>query len=102
MPLARRSAAAERDLQDLAFYIAFRDRRPAAADQIVDELIAQAERLAELSSTTVLGTAAPEIGEGVRLFPLKRWVILFRYEPHGIDVLRFADGSQDYLSWKLS
>ena len=102
MPSARRSAAAERDLQDLAFHVAFRDRRPATADQIVDQLIAQAERLAELSTTTVLGTAAPEIGEGVRLFPFQRWVILFRYEPHGIDVLRFADGSQDYLSWKLS
>ena len=100
MPSARRSAAAERDLQDIAFYIALRSRRPATADQIVDELIAQAERLAELSTTTLLGTAAPEIG--VRLFPFKRWVILFRYEPHGIDVLRFADGSQDYLSWKLS
>jgi len=48
-----------------------------------------------------LGTAAPEIGEGVRLFPYKRWVILFRYEPHGVDVLRFADASQDYLSWNL-
>ena len=102
MPSARRSAAAERDLQDIAFYIALRNRRPATADQIVDELIAQAERLAELSTTTLLGTAAPEIGEGVRLFPFKRWVILFRYEPHGIDVLRFVDGSQDYLSWKLS
>jgi hypothetical protein len=31
----------------------------------------------------------------------KRWVVLFRYAPHGIDVLRFAGGSQDYLSWKL-
>jgi len=102
MPSARRSAAAERDLQDIAFYIALRSRRPATADQIVDELIAQAERLAELSTTSILGTAAPEIGEGVRLVPFKRWVILFRYEPHGIDVLRFADGSQDYLSWKLS
>jgi plasmid stabilization system protein ParE len=46
-------------------------------------------------------TSAPEIGERVRLFSYKRWVILFRYEPHGIDVLRLADGSQDYLSWKL-
>jgi plasmid stabilization system protein ParE len=64
-------------------------------------LIAQTERLAQLSPTTILGTAAPEIGEDVRLFPFKRWVILFRYELHGIDVLRIADGSQDYLSWKL-
>ena len=102
MPIARRSDAAERDLRDIAFHIAFKDRRPLTAERIIDELIAQAERLAQLSMTAVMGTLAPEVGSGVRLFPYKRWVILFRYEPHGIDVLRFADGSQDYLSWKLS
>jgi plasmid stabilization system protein ParE len=102
MPSARRSEAAERDLQDIAFHVAFRERRPLTADRIIDELIAQAEKLAQLSTTTVLGTAAPEIGDGVRLFAYKRWVIMFRYEPHGIDVLRFADGSQEYLSWRLS
>ena len=102
MPTARRSDAAERDLQDIAFHIAFRERRPRTAERIIDELIAQAAKLAELSTTAVLGTAAPEIGAGVRLFRYKRWVLVFRYEPHGIDVLRFADGSQDYLSWRLS
>lgn len=101
MPFARRSEAAERDLQDIAFRIAFEEQRPLTADRLIDELIGQAERLADLSRNTVLGTAAPEIGEGVRLFSYKRWVIIFRYQPHGIDVLRFADGSQDYLSWKL-
>jgi plasmid stabilization system protein ParE len=102
MRTARRSESAERDLQDIAFHIAFRHRRPLAVEHIIDELTAQVEKLAQLSTATVLGTAAPEIGDGVRLFPYKRWVILFRYQPHGIDVLRFADGSQDYLSWKLS
>lgn len=100
MRIARRSAAAECDSQDIAFHVAFRERRPEAADHIIDELIAQSERLARLSTTTVMGTAASEIGEGVRLFPFKRWVILFRYEPDG--VLRIADGSQDYLPWRLS
>jgi plasmid stabilization system protein ParE len=101
MPIARRSEAAERDLQDIAFHIAFTDRRPLTADRIIDELVAQANDLARLSPSTALGTAAPEIGPGVRLFSYKRWVILFRYQPHGIDVLRFTDGSQEYLSWKL-
>jgi plasmid stabilization system protein ParE len=101
MPSARRTEAAERDLRNIAFQIALKDHRPLTADQIIDELIEQSHNLARLSTSSVLGTAAPEIGEGVRLFPYKRWVILFRYEPHGIDVLRFADGSQDYLSWKL-
>lgn len=102
MPAARRSASAERDLQEIAFQIAFAERRPSAADRLIDELISQAEKLAELSTITIMGTPAPELGKGIRLFAYKRWVVIFRYEPHGIDVLRFADGSQDYLSWKLN
>ncbi len=101
MPLARRAAAAERDLQEIAFHLAVRNRQPKAADRIIDELLAQVKTLAEFAPTTVMGTAAPELGDGVRLYAFKRWVVLFRYAPHGIDVLRFADGSQDYLSWKL-
>ena len=57
MPTARRSEAAECDLQDVAFQIAVRDRRPLGAERIVDELIAQAERLAQLS-TGIKGTGA--------------------------------------------
>lgn len=102
MPIARRTAAAERDLQAIAIQIALVDRRPATADRIVDELIEQCENLAQRFPVAVLGTAGPEIGKDVRLFSCKRWVIVFRYEPHGVDVLRFADGSQDYLSWRLS
>jgi len=102
MPTARRSESAERDLQDIAYHIALKEGRPLTADRIIDELIGQAEEIARLSENTIMGTAAPEIGDGVRLYSCKRWVILFRYQPHGIDVLRFADGSQDYFSWKLS
>ncbi len=101
MPRARRSEAAQRDLQDIAYHIALQDGHFVSADRIIDELIGQAEEIARLSAQAVMGTAAPEIGDGVRLVSFKRWVILFRYQPHGIDVLRFADGSQDYFSWKL-
>jgi hypothetical protein len=27
---------------------------------------------------------------------------VFRYAAHGVDILRFADGSQDYMSGKLA
>lgn len=101
MPAARRTEAAERDLQNIAFQVGFAERRPAAADRIIDELIAQSEKIAQFATTSTIGTAAPEIGDGVRLLAHKRWVIIFRYQPHGIDVLRFADGSQDYFTWKL-
>jgi plasmid stabilization system protein ParE len=83
--------------EDIAFHIAVTELRPFTANRVIDELIAETERLAQYSTTAVMGTAAPEIGNGVRLFPYKRWVLLFRYESHGIDVLRIADGGQDYL-----
>lgn len=68
MRKARRTDAAERDLQEIAFHIAFQEGRAVTAGRVIDELIAQAEKLAQLSATAVLGTAAPEISDGVRLF----------------------------------
>jgi len=61
MPTAGRSEAAERDLRDIAYHVAFRDRRPLTADRIIDELIAQAEKIAELSATTMLAASHPAI-----------------------------------------
>lgn len=54
---------------------------------MIDELIGQCDRLAQFASTAILGTAAPEIGPQVRLFPYKRWVILFRYETDCVTIL---------------
>ena len=83
MLVARRTQAAEQDLQEIAFQIGIVSRRPSSADKIVDELIEQANNLALTSQIATMGTDAPEIGNGVRLFSHKRWVIVFRYEPHG-------------------
>jgi plasmid stabilization system protein ParE len=85
----------------LAYQIAIIDGRIMAAERLIDELIDQAENLARTSGIAEMGTAAPELGERVRLFTHRRWVINFRYAPHGVDVLRIVDGSQDYLTWKL-
>ena len=101
MRTARRTDAAERDLHAIAFQIALVDGHLNTADRIIDELIAQCDKLAEFSETAIIGTSAEEIGPGVRLLSYKRWVILFRYASGGVDILRFADGSQDYLAWRL-
>ena len=102
MLVARRTESAEADLQEIAFQIGLLSRRPNVADKIIDELIEQANNLAITSQIATIGTEAPEIGRDVRLLSFKRWVLIFRYMPHGIDVLRIVDGSQDYLAWKLS
>ncbi len=101
MRLARRTEAAERDLQEIAFQIAFRDGRPIVADRIIDQLVGECQMLADTGRDSQLGTDSSELGDGVRLFSFERWVIVFRYTEHGIDVLRFADSSQDYLAWRL-
>ena len=102
MGKARRTAAAEHDFENIAYQIAVERDCPETARKVLWRLDRQCDRLHEMASVATLGTAAPEIGEGVRLFSIERWVILFRYEQDGILVLRIADGSQNYLSWKLS
>jgi len=102
MPVAHRTEAAADDLRKIAVQIGIESGRPATADKIVDELIDCCDRLAELSTVSRLGTAAPELGHEIRLFSHRRWVIIFRYVDEGVLVLRIVDGSQDYLSWKLA
>ena len=100
MRVARRTDSANRDLVEIGFQIGVESGRPLAADRIVDELIDCCEQLAVLAPVSQLGTSAPELGEGVRLFHHRRWVIVFRYDPDGA-TLRIVDGAQDYLSWVL-
>jgi len=101
MRLARRTEAAERDLQEIAFQIAVRDGRPIVADRIIDQLVGECQMLADKFGAIRTQLRVSARGDGVRLFSFKRWVIVFRYAEHGIDVLRFADSSQDYLAWRL-
>ncbi len=54
MSSARRTEAAERDLREIAFQVAFTDNRPLTADRIIDELIEQADTLARLSESSVI------------------------------------------------
>lgn len=101
MPLVLRTAAADSDLNEIAIRIGVESGRPIAADRLVDEIIDCCEDLAARSNVASIGTAAPELGTGVRLLSHRRWVIIFRYIDEGVLVLRIADGRQDYLSWKL-
>jgi plasmid stabilization system protein ParE len=101
MRAARCTASASDDLRNIGYQIGVESGRPLTAEKIIDELIDCCDHLAELSSVSRLGTAVPELGQGVRLFSHNRWVIIFRYVDEGVLVLRIADGSQDYLSWKL-
>ena len=101
MSVAYRTDSADNDLREIAFQIGIESGRPLAAERIVDELIECCNQLALNSAGSRLGTTAPELGRGIRLCSHRRWVIIFRYIDDGVLILRFADGSQDYLSWKF-
>jgi plasmid stabilization system protein ParE len=101
MAAALRTTAANDDLRGIALQNGVESGRPAAAERIIDELINCCDRLADMASHARLGTRAPQLGEGVRLFSCRRWVIIFRYLDEGALILRIVDGSRDYLSWAI-
>ena len=87
MPAIRRSPRAAEDLIELWTHIAVDD--PAAADRMLDLIEA---KLARLAVNPRLGSARADIAEGLRLFPGRRYVILYRAMPDGIDVVRVVHG----------
>ncbi len=91
------TSVAERDLEDISFYIAFEDRRPATAERIVDEV----QRAAELYATQPeMGSLAPELGEEFRTFSYKRWVVIYEPIPDGILIRAVIDSARDYPNWR--
>lgn len=101
MRVARLTEPARNDLRMIAYHIGVTARRPEIADRIVDAVLDKCDQLAEQSETVTVGKPIAQMGVGVRVIRFKRWVIIFRYEDHGIDVLRIADQSQDYMSWQI-
>ena len=87
MPTIRRSPRAAEDLIELWTHIAVED--PAAADRMLDLIEA---KLARLAVNPRLGPARADIAEGFRLFPVRRYVILYRAIPDGIEVVRVVHG----------
>ncbi|NEV63083.1 type II toxin-antitoxin system RelE/ParE family toxin [Thiorhodococcus minor] len=93
MPNIKRTAQAEEDLIDIWLYIAPGDRR--AADRILDDI---EEKLMLLRDQPSLGPARPDIAPGLRYFPMRRYLILYREITDGIEVVRVVHGARDVLA----
>lgn len=85
--------AAERDLEDIAYYIGVTDHRPSTAMRLIDQLVAKCQLYA---TQPAMGARYPELGENLRLFRHKRYVVIYKPHEAGIEVLRVVDGSRDY------
>jgi toxin ParE1/3/4 len=95
-PILRRTPAAERDLDAIWSYVAARN--PAAADQLYWRLENTADSLA---ASPRIGAPRPELGEGIRLFPVRRYLILYREIAGGIEVLRYLHSARDVRRLRL-
>ena len=81
---------AEQDLLEIWLYIA--DDQSIHADRFLDRLETAAQRLAAF---TEIGMDRPELGEGLRSFPVERYILYYRSRPDGIEVVRVLHASRD-------
>ena len=86
----RLTSKAEEDLLDIWSYIA--ENSGASATKLIRSFHQHFTLLAE---NTQLGQARPDIRPGLRYFPVKRCLILYRQIPGGIEVVRVVHGSRD-------
>lgn len=85
-----RSPLAEADLLEIWLYIA-RDNED-AADAVLDRIEAVCLKLAKSNR---LGRARPELGPGVRSFPVGQYVIFYRVAGRRLEIVRVLSGYRD-------
>jgi toxin ParE1/3/4 len=93
MPKIERTARAEEDLIDIWVYIAHDDIR--AADRVLEEI---EHRFFLLADQPRLGRERPDIAQELRYLPVRRYLILYREIPGGIEVVRVVHGARDIHS----
>ena len=75
---------------EIAVYIA--QDNPTRALTFVDELEA---RCAALGDAPGIGTPRPEVGEGIRMFPHRRYLIFYREAQKVVRIERIMHGARD-------
>jgi toxin ParE1/3/4 len=87
---------AEDDLDEIWSYIDADN--PAAAEKFMRSLAKTFEMLAKHKG---LGTTRPNIDETIRVFPVGRYLILFRRIEDGIEVVRVMHSARDLRRIRL-
>lgn len=85
-----RSAKAESDLIDIWLYIAA--DQPINADGFLDKLNKAAESLAD---TPGLGVDRPEIFDGLKSFPVDRYILYYRVKGRDLEIVRVLSSARD-------
>jgi len=86
----RKSVLAEQDLDEIWLYIA--PDNITAADALIDKI---AEKCALLAAHPELGRTRPEIMEDVHSFAVGNYILFYRPQPGGIELVRVLHGARD-------
>ena len=69
------------------------------ADAMADRLDQAIERLSEYPE---LGPERPELGRGIRVFPVESLIIFYRIEPRALEIVRILHAARDVTPDLLS
>ena len=90
MPTISQSPAARRDLDDIWDYIAA--DTPTAADDFIDQVVAKCRQYARQPE---MGELRSDLFPGVRQFPVGRYIVFYRAQTNGIELIRVLHGARD-------
>lgn len=93
MAEARWTSLARRELLDIAYHVATLGQRPDAAHKVIDDV---ERKCAEYAEQPLMGSPAGDLGENMRTFTHKRWVIIYVPTDYGLDVISVVNGARDY------
>jgi toxin ParE1/3/4 len=89
----RYTTAAKADLGAIASHFARQTGDPDIGLLFTDRLDEQCVKLASLPGT--LGTERPELGSEIRSTPSRDYIIFFRYDDDGMQVVNILGGRRD-------
>ncbi len=95
MKLIRVSHPAERDLDDIWYYIAKKSGSIEIADRLVDSLTETFQLVAQVPEA---GTRRSEIAAGLRGFPVGNYIIYYSVTERHVVISRILHGSRDQKS----
>jgi toxin ParE1/3/4 len=90
MPRVVRSRQALHDLLEIWSGIA--RHNPAAADDLTDSFNAS---LATLARVPGMGRARDELRPGLRSFPVRKYLLIYKKIPGGVELVRVIHGARD-------
>jgi len=86
----RRTNQADADLDSIWLSIAIDS--PTAAERLIGRLEAAESRLGQFPE---IGQARPDLGVGIRHWPIAPYLIFYRVDPEAVTILRILHGARD-------